>query len=85
MIPALADIRTLRRLADRVQSQTSGELLEIVEIVADGSLRPEPIRLGLPDGWSEFDLDELGRGRHAYFDSSKPLPEGSEWNDFTPY
>src|SRR6202043_1732292 len=46
MIPALADIRTLGRFANCMQSQTASQFLEIVKVVADGSFGAQPIRLG---------------------------------------
>ena len=57
MVPALADIGTLRRLTNGMQSQPAGQFLEIVEVLAGRSFGPEPFRLGLPDGRAKFDLD----------------------------
>ena len=65
MVPALADIGTLRRLAHRVQAQAASQFFEIVKVFADRGLGPEPLRLGLPDGGAKFDLHQLGRGCHC--------------------
>jgi hypothetical protein len=64
VIPALADVGALSRLAHRVQSQTAGQLLKTVKIFADRGLGPEPLRLGLPEGRTQFDLYEWGTGGH---------------------
>src|SRR4029077_18789891 len=64
MVPALADIGTLCRLAHRVQSQTAGQLFKVVKVFPDGGLGSKPLRLGLPDWKTEFDLNKLGAGRH---------------------
>ncbi len=64
MIPALPNIRTLRRLAHRMQSKSACQLLQIVEVISDRSFCPKPLRLRLPDGWTKFDLNELRSSCH---------------------
>ncbi len=57
MVPALADVGAMRGLADGVQIQIAGQLLEIVVILADGGTGLEPVRLGDGTLGSEVDLD----------------------------
>src|SRR5208282_911264 len=64
MVPAFSNIRTLRRLAHRMQSQPARQLLQIMKVVAHRSLGLEPRRLRAVDAWAKVNLDELGRGRH---------------------
>src|SRR5215471_474131 len=71
MVPALADVRALGGLADRVQSEAASKLLEIVKVVTDRSFGLEPVRLGNARRRSERDLDKLGRSRHACWNSNK--------------
>src|SRR4029077_13666505 len=44
VIPALADVGTLCRFTDGVQSQASGQLLEIMEVLAGRGFGSEPFR-----------------------------------------
>ena len=46
VIPALADVGTLRRFANRMQAQAARQLFELVEIVANRSFGAQPVRLG---------------------------------------
>jgi hypothetical protein len=48
-----------------VQSKPTGKLLKIMKVIADGSFRPQPIRLGHANRRAEFDLNKLGRGCHG--------------------
>ena len=50
MVPALADIGTLRRLANRVQSQAAGQFLEIVKFSPTGALARSHSGLGCRTG-----------------------------------
>jgi hypothetical protein len=36
-----------------------------VEVLAHGSFRPEPLRFGPPNRWSDVDLNELGSTCHV--------------------
>src|SRR2546423_10845238 len=64
VIPAFANIRTLRRLAYRMQSESARQLLEIVKVIADRSFSAKPLRLWLPDKRTKLDLHELRRSCH---------------------
>jgi hypothetical protein len=66
MIPALPNIGTLRGLAHRVQSQSTSQFFEVVEVLAHGSLGPEPLWLGLANRRREIDLYELGSSCHLH-------------------
>lgn len=57
-----------------MQPQSTRQLLEIVEVVADGSLGSQPARLGHTRRRIEFDLDQLGRTGHR-FDSISSIRE----------
>jgi len=56
VVPALADVGTLRRLADGVQSQASRQFFKLMKILADRRLGFEPGRFGLTYNRPEFDL-----------------------------
>src|SRR5689334_11931618 len=56
VVPALADVRALRGLANRVQTQPASQLLKIVEVVPDRGLGAQPFRLGLADRQRQIDL-----------------------------
>ena len=64
MIPALPDVGALRRFTNRVQSQPARQFLEIMKVFAYRSFGPEPFRLGLPEWWPKFNLNELGSACH---------------------
>ena len=59
VIPALADIGALRRLANRVQVESARELFQVVKIIADWGLGSEPLGLGQAKRWAQLDLNEL--------------------------
>ncbi len=59
VIPALADVGTLRRFANRVQPQPARQLFEFVKIVANGRFGPQPSRLGNTQRRADFDLNQL--------------------------
>ena len=59
VIPALADVRALRRFADGVQPKPARQLFQVMEVFANRSFRPQPLRLGLPQRRTKLDLDEL--------------------------
>jgi len=64
MVPAFPDVGALGRLAHRVESEAARQFLEVVKILAHGSLGPEPFRLELPDRGPEFYLYKLGSACH---------------------
>jgi len=64
MVPAFSNVRTLRRLAHRMQPKPARQLLQVMEVVARWSLRLEPRGLGARDPGADFNLDELRRGGH---------------------
>src|SRR5947207_1146922 len=75
MVPAFADVRALRRLADGVQSQPAGQFLELMKVFADGSFSAEPRRFGLFDWRANVDLYELRGNAHVVpFYRSSRLP-----------
>jgi hypothetical protein len=57
VIPALADVGTLRRFADSVQSKPASELLQVMEVVADRGSRAQPPRFGLARCRTHLDLN----------------------------
>jgi hypothetical protein len=59
VIPALANVRTLGRLAYGVQSQSASQLFEIVKVFPDGGFGPQPVRFRHSDRRIELDLNEL--------------------------
>jgi len=63
MVPALADIGTLGGFADGVQVETARQLLQLMVLLAHGSLGAKPGRLGSACSRNSLDLDKLG-GRH---------------------
>src|SRR5579872_225610 len=66
VIPALPNVRTLRRLAHSVQSQPAGQFLQIMEVVADRGFRPQPLRLWRAQRGAKLNLDQLGRSVHSF-------------------
>jgi hypothetical protein len=50
-----------------VQAKSASEFLELVEILPDWSFGAQPMRLGLAQGWPQFNLDELLRIRHLCY------------------
>jgi hypothetical protein len=64
MVPAFADVGAVGALADGVEVQVAGQLLEGVKIIADGCACLEPVWLrgGLARG--QVDLDQI-RGKLA--------------------
>ena len=63
LVPALADVGALGALADGVEVEVAGELLEVVEGLAAGRSGLEPLRLADRLARREVDLDEFGGGR----------------------
>src|SRR5262245_47847569 len=57
VIPALANIGTLRRFTHGMQPQSASELLQIVEVISDWRFGPQPLRLGHARRWRQFNLD----------------------------
>src|SRR5579859_475401 len=57
MVPALADVGALRRFAYGVQTQTAGQLLQIMEVVAPRSSCPKPLWLRRPQWRTNLNLD----------------------------
>src|SRR6185369_549845 len=66
VIPAFADIGALGRLADRVQIQTPGELLEVVVVLAHGCLGAQPRRLRSADTRSDVNLNKVWGSHELY-------------------
>ena len=64
LVPALADVRAVGGLADGVQVQVAGELLQRVEGLAARGFGFEPGGLGGRLRRGEIDLDEFCSGRH---------------------
>src|SRR3981081_3943217 len=64
MVPAFSDIRALRRLANGMQAKAAGQLLQVVKVLAHRSPGLEPRGLRAQKPGAEFNLDELGSGRH---------------------
>src|SRR3954470_15372550 len=56
VVPALADVRALSGFTDRVQFKITGQLLELVIILAHRSARLQPFRLGLSKLGSKVNL-----------------------------
>jgi hypothetical protein len=71
VVPALADVGALRGLANGVQTESAGQLFEVMEVLADRSFGAEPVRLGLADGRSDSNLHELGSARHVFLDFTR--------------
>ena len=65
MVPALADVGTMRRLADGVQLQVARQGLEIVIVLAHGRARLQPFRFGRRTARANLDLDQLRSSSHA--------------------
>ena len=61
VVPALTNVGTLGRFANRMQSQSTGELLELMEVLTDRSTRLQPCRLWLRHYGTELNLHQLGR------------------------
>jgi len=64
MVPAFADIGTLRRFANCMQVQSARQALEVMIIVAHGRTCPQPFRLGLRPTGRKVNLDEFYRAGH---------------------
>jgi hypothetical protein len=64
VVPALTDVRTLRRLAHGMQAKTTRQLFQIMKVISNRSLRPQPRRLGGARRRRELNLNQLGSGRH---------------------
>ena len=62
LIPALADIRAVGGLTNRVQVERPGKALQIMIIFAHRRTRLEPGGLGSGTAWALVDLDEV---KHA--------------------
>lgn len=64
MVPAFTDIRALRRFTNGVQSKSTCQLFQLVEILPRRSFGPQPGWLGLPSYWPEFNLHQLRGAGH---------------------
>ena len=67
LIPALADVGAVGALADGVEVELAGQLLEVVEGLAHGRARLEPLGLGDGLARAEVNLDQrvgLNEGCH---------------------
>src|SRR6202011_4607012 len=64
VVPALANVGTLRRLANCVQIQSPCQLFEVVVIVAHGRAGLQPFRLPLRTPRRKINLDEFYRAGH---------------------
>ena len=72
MVPALADVGTLRRLAHRVQAEPARQLLERVIVLAHGRARLQPLRLGPGTPRRRVDLDQgRGHGKVTLYDAQR--------------
>ncbi len=60
LVPALADVGALGALADGVEIEFAGELLEVVEGFATGRFGLQPLWLAHGAARREIDLDEIG-------------------------
>ncbi len=69
MVPALADVGAVRRLAYRVQIEFPSQRLEVVIILAHRRTRLQPLRFGSSFAWANLDLYEFGCRCHG----NKPL------------
>jgi hypothetical protein len=58
VVPALADVGAVGGLADSVQIELAGQLLQVVEGLAHRRTRLKPLGLGSGLAWSQVDLDE---------------------------
>ena len=68
MVPALANIRTLRRLADCMQAKPARQLFKIVEVLADRGPGLQPLGFRLPQWRVDVDLHKLRCRTHAQID-----------------
>ena len=59
LVPALADVGALGALADGVEVEVAGELLEVMEGFAAGGAGLEPLGLAHGGAGREIDLDEV--------------------------
>ena len=64
MVPTLADVRALRRLANCVQAESARQLFELMEIFSDWGFGAQPRRLRLSYWLANFNLYKLGRSAH---------------------
>src|SRR5690606_25912528 len=83
--PALADIRTGRFLAHRVEIEFAHQLTRLVIALADGRLDPDPVGLALPFGTRAFRYGCAGEIVHAAhlvvaLRSCQPFP-GAAWGE----
>src|SRR5262249_48338791 len=69
VVPALADVGTLRGLAHRMQVERTREPLELVIVVAHGGARLQPGGLGLRTPRRKVDLNEFYRAGHQLLDA----------------
>ena len=60
VVPALADVGALCRLADGVEVESAGELFEVVIFLAHWGAGLEPLGFGSALGRAQFNLDQLG-------------------------
>src|SRR5271157_5667157 len=72
MVPALADVGAMRRLADGVQLQLTRQGLQVVIVLAHGCARLQPVRLGRSTERSYIDLDQFGSRSHGMLLLYKP-------------
>ncbi len=59
VVPAFADVRALGGFANRVQSEATCQLFELVKVLTSRGFGPQPGRLGLPHRRAQFNLYQL--------------------------
>src|SRR2546421_11616795 len=64
MVPALTNVRALRRLTNRVQPEAAGQLLELMVVLAHGCARLQPLRLRTRHTRTQVDLHQFRYGGH---------------------
>src|SRR5580704_2464348 len=69
VIPALADVGALGRLADGVQPQPARQLLEVVKVLSNRRFGSEPVGFWHPQRRPQVDLNQLRTSCHR-FDST---------------
>ena len=78
MVPALANVGTVGRLANRVQLQPASQCLQIVIIFAHGRACFQPLRLGSRLARSNIDLNQFGSRGHGVYLLYKPSAVGRQ-------
>jgi hypothetical protein len=59
-----------------MQPKPARQFFQFVKIVADGRFRPQPLRLGHANRWSDVNLYELGGPSHQFDFISSGLDDG---------